>query len=454
MWTATTSRRELLEIGISGLTEKIIKNVKKFDSLKQLTFLKNDTLNDIILCWDEKPLDELSLPILAITPHKESAEMFSALNASPQALSPFSAFCRVLSFDELNEYLERPTYSKFSKLIDAVTMLAMIEAQIHSDGRMKAGQISPAACRRTFSYVWASAMAANTPPTALADLPTRWLDIYRALNIDAFSENNRIGVSSAIPVLKTAMEVLGGLEPSSPMSMMISGIINRKSVWCEHAWLDLSASLPFRIPLAELARITREERGIFLQRALSERNSFEYVEAACGFLATQVGPNSLEHLDLLQSRSTPTTMFWYGLFATLQNPPALLAAYSGLGRRLSRDVRKLENLHEAPKADISFEEFKVLSRFNLDDFSRKISHSNEIEIEIVPLLTATFRFGRNQPIRDSIQIQQTLFNERPSMSDFTIAKISQAIAILNQTIAETASPNNKTTSAKRKPRKN
>jgi hypothetical protein len=164
----------------------------------------------------------------------------------------------------------------------------------------------------------------------------------------------------------------------------------------EAAWLEASNFSSVDISLMAIEGASREERGAYLQRLFKTepRGQIAEYEAAQGFLATQVAPGSLEHLDIVLSQGGPEAAFWYVLFAALQKPNSILNAFGGLGRRIARDVRDCESIEQSPRADIALDELRILARSNIDDLAAKIGHSNEIEVELLPTVSATFRFGR------------------------------------------------------------
>jgi hypothetical protein len=81
-----------------------------------------------------------------------------------------------------------------------------------------------------------------------------------------------------------------------------------------------------------------------------------------------------------------------------------------------------------PKADIGFEEFKVLSRFGIDDLGRKIG---QIEVELLPLVTAAFRFARTQSAKPASSSE--LFDN--PVPEEVISNLQLISPIVNQTMA-------------------
>ena len=453
MWTASLSRREFLEVFASGPSDAVIRRARRLDMIVVLEAEKGS----VTVAWGQQPLNNMSFPNLAVVRENEINDLLAALNANPNAVSPFSAFCRLVPFEASRAFLDAPpgeSHVVTTAVIDAVAMLSLVEVQLHSEGVMKLRQASPAACCRTLSYVWAKALAAGTPESQLPSLSDKWMSTYAALNGGAPGAEVATVSRYALNVLKVAADAFHGKRSTSLAHRITEALVRADRIELGWAWSDLSAKVGVDISLDEIAKAPREERGSLLQKALQDHGSLTAAEdrdAARGFLATQVAPNSLDHLDILLTRSGPGAALWYVFFATLQNPIALLNAFGGVGRRLSRDIHDVESFDMPPRADIGFEEFEVLSRYGPDELGRKIGHSNQIDVELLPLVTGSFRFGRSQsskPAATPDEIQSP--NAEEVMSNLLLIS-----SIVNETMAsmgaKTASPSPARPKRNRKP---
>lgn len=452
MWTASLSRREFLEVFASGTSDAVIERSRRLD-LKAV--LKEET-GGVTVAWGQQPLNQMSFPNLAIVREGEISDLLAALNANPSAVSPFSAFCRLVPFEAARAFLDAPrgdSHLVTSVVIDAVAMLSLVEVQLHSEGIMKLRQASPAACRRTLSYVWARALSAGTPESQLPSLPDKWLEIYEVVNGGALGDLVPSVSKHALAVLRVAASVFHEKQSTSVVQKLTEGLVRSDRVELDRAWRDISAKVGIDVSLEGISKAPREERGSLLQKSLQDHGlgvSKEDRDAARGFLATQVAPNSLDHIDILLTRSGPGAAFWYVFFATLQSPLALLSAFGGIGRRLSRDIHDVESFDMPPKADIGFEEIKVFSRFGMDELGRKIGHSNQIEVELLPLVTAAFRFGRTQSTKPTSSSDLS-YNPVP---EEVISNLQLISSIVNETMASLKStPNLEKTSKSRRNRK-
>jgi hypothetical protein len=431
MWLATLGRRDFLETLASGPSSETC------EAAKETAFSSSAVLrlepNHVLVGWEVRPYDRVSFPVLAILPGDQIRDMLAAVNASPKAISPLSAFCRIISVEQAQSCIAREISASTAPLVNAVAMLSLAEVQLHSRGRMKARQVGPAACRRTLSFAWARALSVGMRPAEMADLPRKWLEAYDICNVGSSEEERALPVHYVIPVLQAAASFVTGAG-QSPVLRLMEAIVSSDNRARDDAWRDLSNELPVSMTLQDLEKAPREERGSYLQQTFetsSRLGSHSDRQAAQGFLATQIAPGSLEHLDLLMQRSGPGTAFWYVLFAALQNPAAVMNAYGGLGRRVSRDIRGGESLDTVPRADVALDELKILTRYGTEELSRKAGHSNEIEVELMPLVTATYRLARSQPAKASSETSSDRASDQQVVSN-----LRQISVLLNRTISE------------------
>lgn len=412
MWMASLGKREFLETIAGGPSAQTTTAAREFSDKLTLPGLQGR----IATVWRDRPEDHHSFPILAVVERSQIRDLLAALNASPKALSPFTAFCRIMDYSQAEAYLNRIGSSRSEALVDAVGLLSLVEVQLLSEGQIKARQVSPAAAKRTLSFVWGRGVASGLSMMELEELTSRWLEAYSLCNSLNASESISPSVHHVSPVLMTVCGLIENELPFRPIERLIAAIISSDEQAKDAAWREASDDFAMNISLQGIESASREERGAYLQRMFRGEHRPGSLEqgAAQGFLATQVAPGSLEHLDIVLSQGGPEAAFWYVLFATLQKPHAILNAFGGLGRRISRDVRDCETLDRSPRADIGLDELRLLARANADSLVSKVGHSNEIEIELLPGISATFRFGRSAAAKSGSSEQRAfrLWNDR------------------------------------------
>jgi hypothetical protein len=430
MWMASLGKREFLETIAGGPSAETIAAAGEFSGKRALHGLQGR----IATLWRDRPEDRHSFPILAVVEESQVRDLLAALNASPKALSPFTAFCRIMDYGQAEAYLDRMGSPRSEALVDAVGLLSLVEVQLLSEGQIKARQVSPAAARRTLSFVWGRGVASGLSLMELEELTSRWLEAYSLCNSLNAGESNTPSVRYVLPVLTTVCGLLENELPFRPIERLMAAIINSDGQAKDSAWREASDYFAMNISLQSIESASREERGAYLQRLFKGEHPSGISEqgAAQGFLATQVAPGSLEHLDILLSQGGPEAAFWYVLFAALQEPHAILNAFGGLGRRIGRDMRDREALDRSPRADIGFDELRLLARANADGLMSKVGHSNEIEIELLPGISATFRSGRSAAAKGGSS-EQHAFRQ---WNDLVASDLRRISSLVEKTLAK------------------
>jgi hypothetical protein len=391
MWYVQLSRRDFFEVCLGGY------DPAKLDARQISTVLTEGQRSPMIdAYWSQNPALHFGYPTMAVVPDGDEIDILTALNASPQAPTPFTALCRVISRTEAAEYFGASPLQSSDKLLPATVALAIVEAMLYSEGKLTIRTVSPAACRRTISYAWGRAAATGIPPSSLERLASRWIETYVFIGqIQEAVGVVKNTVHSLVDVLNVGVQLGHGILPSSPSAKMAHAVLSRDDFRLEQAWSELCQNIGLSVSLSELALCSREERGGYLQQALrisSTADSRSLVLPACAFLATRVAPDSLEHLEILRSTGKPEIALWYALYAALQYPVAILQLQNGLGSRVLRDIERVEDHFSPPTADISYKELGAISRLGVESIARKFSHTGEIEVEIVPLVTTSFSY--------------------------------------------------------------
>jgi hypothetical protein len=437
MWHLQVSRRELIEICLGAMPS--------VQQMRQTSAILVPGLGEstIHAYWDRQPKESVSLPILLIVPAGEIDELLTAIGAIPQLPSPFSSLCRVMTAEEARTYFsEGQTRPNRSGALLAAAV-AMVEAILLSDGRYLLAQLSPAACKRTLAYVWGKALATGIPSKVIDDLLPRWLEAYELINAQAMTGFPSDTIASSAVVLRVCAALGSGATPDGAAGRLAYAMYTGDKASQEDSWKSLTSGLEKNVSLAELAALTREDRGTYLQQALRRIRTAadDSTFATCAFLATQVAPGSLQHLELLLGTRQPAIALWYGLFTALQSPNEVLAAEGGLGLRLLRDMTYLENQAAPPIADLGYLELRTVARLGLESISRKLGHISEVEVELIPLVTGSFSYAsRGNRIRPLNHDQQlSLEIERGRISSLDPAykeRFTQILSALSKLIHE------------------
>jgi len=393
MWKAYLSRRQLLE---QLLSDRIIDAA--FDDGKKIRKEPSLDADQLIVFWRRDPSQEPELPNLIVAPDAKISEILALFGSTPQLPSPITAFCRVVSETDFREMSNFEAGFK-ERILDGFVGMAISEVVIVSNGNLRFNDVGPAACKRSLSYTFGKALlncSAHFLPVAVDG----WYKVQKLVNPQGNVDlMNQVGVGSTA-IFNVACEVFYGLPPTTNLSEACYEILELGEP-SDHVWSKLKSPTSTHPSLKILGESAREERGLYLQDALKglanlKSGGSDEEVAFCALLATRIAPGSFEHMNMLASFPNRRVLLWYGFFAALQRRGSALKGNGGLGLRVRRDLFRVSSLSELPLADISLAELTVASRSGFDSLSKKLGHSNEIVVEICPLLEGSFRFGFKQ----------------------------------------------------------
>ncbi|GLC95340.1 hypothetical protein Tamer19_47490 [Cupriavidus sp. TA19] len=255
--------------------------------------------------------------------------------------------------------------------------------------------------------------------------------------------------------LNAITQIALGRPPEGPASKMAATLLSDDEVSQENAWGQLAAFIETPVTLKAIRAANREERASLLQHALRKSTLLvdESRAAACAFIATQVAPGSLEHLELLRNAADPSVSAWYSLYAALQSPKEILSGQGGFGVRLLRDMARAEGHIDRPSADLAYRELKALERIGIDAVSRRLGHVGEIEVELLPFVTSSFTYQAKAG-RPRVEQHQLSFEaDQPTLPAAaeisTKARISQLLSNLSALVQELPDPNSEPSTLRR-----
>lgn len=435
MWYAEFTRKELVELCLGGGYDS--RNVRVEKSGRVVVAPGSTTYHAY---WREDPEKAPGIPTLIVTPDGEAQDFLTALNASPQAPSPFTALCRVLSMEEARVRFNEPLREVDEISLRATAILSMAEAILHSDGKFTLKTLGPAACRRTVAFAWGRAYATGAPASSFEPLVGRWLETYALMG---HSEGSFAWVAATITSALQVLQCTLPREEWPPSNLgrgfsLINGVLDNDDREIDAAWSVLARELALNVSLREIAAASREDRGGYLQQALRMVAASKESSAAlgCAFLATQVAPRSLEHLEILRAAGRPQLVLWYSFMATIQNPLAILSEYGGLGFRVLRDIKSIDQQFSNPSADISHQELKTISRVGMENIGRRAGHVGEVEVELAPLVSATFSLPSRPPRTETATKVERDSRAQVGLSDARRARIYDALNAIAKTIEE------------------
>lgn len=432
MWNTTLTRKELIELLIGA---------RKIEDLNlaRVTAINPGADQSLLdAYWREQPSAALPMPSLLVAPADSIPNLIVALNASPVAPSPITALCRILPREDVSYLFQESLLDTKHDVSVAMLALAIAEAVLLADGRLVPRQTTPAICKRTLSYAWGKGLSMQLPPQLLQELPKRWAETYAGLNVSAAQSSFQSVVSDLMEPLGICAHLAMGLQPPGTLGELAYSTFYGNANQQQQIWQQLSVNLDEQWSLRDIAAATREERGLYLQSALKlmpKGASTQRDEriAVCAFLATQVAPGSLEHLELLKINGTPAMVLWYALFAALQAPIDIVAGLPGVGQRILRELAATSDPVDRPSADIAFTELRVLERVGIETLARRFGHVGEVEVELVPCVTSSFSLhGRNRTRTDPEQLPLEV--QQPNVSPK--ARMQQLIDLMLDTLRD------------------
>ncbi|WP_219843057.1 hypothetical protein, partial [Xanthomonas arboricola] len=294
MWHANITRRQVLELVLAGNTPSTSEVVKISDAL-----IGGHSAFDVF--WARKPNGAVGdIPVLIVVDDEVLHEAIAMLASSPQAPSPFTAFCRVIARSLAHLLSERADGVRID-VIHGLTGLALAEATIYSAGAVKPIDVSPAACKRTLAFVYGRALT-QVPVRALPIVVGNWLEAHAVLGVSV-PRLDRVS-QALLPILNVASRVYLGSVAEDVLSAAVIEMIEFGEP-SESAWKDLSGSHVSVPTLKFFSEANREQRSAAFQeivRALyanDHRSVSDEAVASCALAATRISPGTFEHLGLL-----------------------------------------------------------------------------------------------------------------------------------------------------------
>ena len=106
-----------------------------------------------------------------------------------------------------------------------------------------------------------------------------------------------------------------------------------------------------------------------------------------------MSPGTLEYVDLAMSHvdDAPTILLWYGLLSGLHPNNDVRNRFSGIGRRLLRDMMEPGSVTARPTCDIAVEELEVFSAKRRAFELLRQSLPANARVDLLPLVWTTIR---------------------------------------------------------------
>lgn len=354
--------------------------------------------SQLSLLWPNKlAVDGANAPLVCL-PEREINDFFAFTSTYIGAISPFSAFYRVISAERLSKLLEGAKTQPLLNLA-SLTGAAMAEAFLQSRGRTTLNDLTVAGVLGTLSASLAAGVHNGYDEDGLERIAAGWVRSRTAANADAVA----LSASAILSVWSiVAMSSRNSPARSGPADVdaLIAQLL-RRCVEAGDFTPDLIRPAFSAVPDMDrvFARMTasREERvkalGDGLDILLRSGAEGVLLDFLAGALLSMVGNGSFDFLPLTTrfpvERSAAT--IWFGICSGLHRATDVFSISSCLGRRSARDMFANIDLFSPPKDDICIEEFEVLRRGRGEFPSFRTSSQSVISIEVLPGVSVKVR---------------------------------------------------------------
>ena len=375
--------------------------------------------DDLQLIWTEDDLRENDdrsrssgprVPRVIVVPADKKRDFLAWVWTYVPEFRPLTAYTRVLDAEEARPLLELKRTPTLGPLEEACLGLILGEAATYvENAHERKPNITPLACASTYSYAMARALAVSARGDVdVSDegVPRGWLKA-RSLSRQRPLRLNPANLAFPWRLLLNIRSNEGGYRHASPdvpdnvYSACLS--LYKESEVGPETWDLLAREHPRLREARRELQGPREGRVVFFEQfvlslAETRRSDSEFTSFLCGFLASQIGPGTLDYLSLLTPclDQFPTALLWYGFCSGLQHRSSLYAFSVGLGRRVLREILRRETLFDAPQSDIALAELEALTASDTASVDFRTGTQGVLAIEIVPLVTTTVRWPPKQ----------------------------------------------------------
>lgn len=340
---------------------------------------------DVTLAWVREAPD--TWPVVCV-PRAQIQDLFAFVSTYTKA-RPFSAFFRVLPL-ELISVLEprRQSESNRSPVARCVSGASMAEAWVASAREAdRPGNVFP---------LLLSSLSATLGQVALAGYDEaafdwalqEWIELRRSPG-DIFRRQDVEGASAPWRVVRSAVTKASGPGGSDDDLIMnfVSMALMQGAVQPE--MLRHLAPLAGSVDLLALLASSREDRINRFNEVVADlkRRSERGVRAEflAGLMLAIAGNGSFELLRSAREFDgwLDGAVTWFGFCAALFEEGNILTYGNSAGRRLVRDISRIDNPFTPPSADISSSEFRFLT--GNDTLSQIVTRApRSFDVEILP----------------------------------------------------------------------
>jgi hypothetical protein len=422
MWVKATNRRELIDIvQAERLVERADRLFSRYDFSAVSSLSSVETREELLLVWQDDPREVQALPNLIVTGSIEQRDFFAWALTYLHALRPLTAYIRVSTYQTAEQALKLQPVPTLHRLEDACVGLMLGETATYLDGQRDLKQMPARTCASTYSFAMARSLALGGLTLEKDLISSAWFDARE------LTRQSKLPLTR--PVLQAPWRVLLGLENGTwgsyskemelPLPMLeacldlfLKGDIDARQ------WHSLESEVPGISDFGNMMRGPREDRVLAFEEVAARLRIRQVSKPvalafALGYLASQIAPGTMDHLHLLSPyvHIFPGVLMWYGLCAGLHRRSTVASYAGGLGRRAIREVLRSESFLDRPTCDVGISELQIINSKAKGIFDFRTDSNNQIDIEIAPCVTATFRWPPRSDVSQPPVPQKTNIEE-------------------------------------------
>lgn len=424
MWTKTVTRKEFLSIFQSERLESGL--AYQADWLPGLY-----GTDDIQLVWRDNPTDRPSLPVAVVLEKAQFRDFLAWVLTYLPNLRPFTSYCRVVDSRSAEIFIKRQAAPSLEKLEGACLGVILGEAATYYvDSHLDPKTVSLNACASTYSFAMSRALSLgilnpDNDPVTNAWEALRTITKQPRLNLNV--ETLGILWSVIVSLSSDSSYNLNSALPQPPPDVMraCEDLYKTGDIQSQQ-WTALTRMFPVIRDIKAKMSATREERVNSFERSIGSMFSSRADDPVtagflCGYLASQIGPGTLDYVSLLipHLQTFRTALAWYGFCAGLQEHSSLQNYSSGLGRRIIRDILRNETILDRPRCDIALAELEVLLGPENQTTDLRTAYHGYLEAELAPCVTTIVRWPSSRdPTADMYPSKQQVQEARSILNEF------------------------------------
>lgn len=319
----------------------------------------------IAALWGDYPKPERHSPVALVMDERDTREFLAYVWTYLPDLRPLTAITRLLDIKSFETALSLSETPGLGRTRNA--WLGLMYAEVLSGrGSDNVTRITQADCLATVTFAQARAKALGYGSDVISQIKSRWVQLQSMLT--QFNQNHKTVVPEEFWRLLYDLDGSNRYDPLplfSGLQDALGGTLNEYQETGQvgaESWSVLTQERPSARAARVITDVPREQRVLAFQDVYSEiaqsRARQDGDSFILAYLASQVGPGSMDHIALL--RAAPAELrasyFWYGMLAGLAPGSTVHTAYEGLGRRVLRDLTRPDSIFESPYVDVDFAE--------------------------------------------------------------------------------------------------